>query len=327
MAPSAKNILQKGAACATCKARKVRCDAIKPACTACRRSARFRGEDPDLVCCSYFTGRRCSTGPKRTKEGKPTSDMSSKKRSRDEQDDEEPRASPRPSSPSVLPTPTPLPTASFAPLASTSTSLLPPPPPTYQLPPAPPLQPFALPAPIPRYPNDLPVFLADPAPSTLQNAASSATAVTANLPVYPAYDAKLPPAIDFSTLAYSSPASLFSDGLVFSPDSTSPSSPSSFSFSDASTSSSLLGSPFSLSEDLDLALASAWATPSTPPPPLFLPPQVSAPQPPAFDFSALSTAGCVDCHAFDAAFLPTAHDCDKTLALPLFGDWPPPYRY
>ncbi|GAA6058414.1 hypothetical protein JCM3770_000456 [Rhodotorula araucariae] len=52
--------LSKGAACVTCKQRKVRCDALKPGCTACRRSARWRGEDPDQVQCCYVerTSRR-----------------------------------------------------------------------------------------------------------------------------------------------------------------------------------------------------------------------------------------------------------------------------
>lgn len=53
-----KHILPKGSSCATCKARKVKCDAIKPACTACKRSARHRHEDPELVRCCYATPRR-----------------------------------------------------------------------------------------------------------------------------------------------------------------------------------------------------------------------------------------------------------------------------
>ncbi|GAA5880412.1 hypothetical protein JCM3774_006440 [Rhodotorula dairenensis] len=56
----AKAILAKGAACASCKARKVKCSATRPSCDACRRSARFRGDDPAAVVCSYFEGRRCS---------------------------------------------------------------------------------------------------------------------------------------------------------------------------------------------------------------------------------------------------------------------------
>ncbi|GAA6058599.1 hypothetical protein JCM10212_004010 [Sporobolomyces blumeae] len=61
MTPSTKRILTKGAACTMCKRRKVRCDAIKPACTACQRSARFKGEDPALVCCDYSAPRRRRT--------------------------------------------------------------------------------------------------------------------------------------------------------------------------------------------------------------------------------------------------------------------------
>ncbi|GAA5993679.1 hypothetical protein JCM10908_002291 [Rhodotorula pacifica] len=62
--PSAKAILAKGAACASCKVRKVKCSATRPSCDACRRSARFRGDDPAAVVCSYFEGRRCSAnGP------------------------------------------------------------------------------------------------------------------------------------------------------------------------------------------------------------------------------------------------------------------------
>ncbi|GAA5831397.1 hypothetical protein JCM3766R1_001733 [Sporobolomyces carnicolor] len=51
---SSKHILPKGSSCATCKARKVKCDAIKPACTACKRSARHRHEDPEAVTCCYL---------------------------------------------------------------------------------------------------------------------------------------------------------------------------------------------------------------------------------------------------------------------------------
>lgn len=50
------------------QARKVRCNAAKPACDACRRSARFRGEDPELVVCSYTVGRRCGAGKDKEKE-------------------------------------------------------------------------------------------------------------------------------------------------------------------------------------------------------------------------------------------------------------------
>ncbi|GAA6029061.1 hypothetical protein JCM8097_001574 [Rhodosporidiobolus ruineniae] len=49
-----KSILQKGNACSTCKARKVRCDAVKPRCGSCTRSARFRGINPDSITCDYL---------------------------------------------------------------------------------------------------------------------------------------------------------------------------------------------------------------------------------------------------------------------------------
>ncbi|GAA5960695.1 hypothetical protein JCM3765_007294 [Sporobolomyces pararoseus] len=55
---SSSKILPKGSSCSTCKARKVKCDAIKPACTACKRSARHRHEDPELVRCCYSSKRR-----------------------------------------------------------------------------------------------------------------------------------------------------------------------------------------------------------------------------------------------------------------------------
>lgn len=62
MNPSSSRILPKGASCSTCKARKVKCDAIKPACTACKRSARHRHEDPELVRCCYSLGKRRERG-------------------------------------------------------------------------------------------------------------------------------------------------------------------------------------------------------------------------------------------------------------------------
>ncbi|GAA5842577.1 hypothetical protein JCM9279_003625 [Rhodotorula babjevae] len=45
--------LPKGASCQTCRARKVRCDAGKPACRACLRTARFEGRDEASVVCCY----------------------------------------------------------------------------------------------------------------------------------------------------------------------------------------------------------------------------------------------------------------------------------
>ncbi|CAE7197187.1 unnamed protein product [Rhizoctonia solani] len=38
--PSSGNVLQRGSACLTCRRRKLKCDAIKPACTSCARSGR-----------------------------------------------------------------------------------------------------------------------------------------------------------------------------------------------------------------------------------------------------------------------------------------------
>ncbi|WAR61935.1 hypothetical protein PtB15_14B27 [Puccinia triticina] len=45
--------LQRNQACSTCRSRKVRCDAQKPACGACKRSAAAHGEDPTIVICQY----------------------------------------------------------------------------------------------------------------------------------------------------------------------------------------------------------------------------------------------------------------------------------
>ncbi|KDE03054.1 hypothetical protein MVLG_06443 [Microbotryum lychnidis-dioicae p1A1 Lamole] len=45
--------LEKGQACITCKARKVKCDAKVPACTACLRTAAFEGRSADSVHCCY----------------------------------------------------------------------------------------------------------------------------------------------------------------------------------------------------------------------------------------------------------------------------------
>ncbi|KAH9444173.1 hypothetical protein KEM48_010990 [Puccinia striiformis f. sp. tritici PST-130] len=45
--------LQRNQACSTCRSRKVRCDAQKPACGACKRSAAAHGEDPAIVICQY----------------------------------------------------------------------------------------------------------------------------------------------------------------------------------------------------------------------------------------------------------------------------------
>ncbi|PLW51316.1 hypothetical protein PCASD_00959 [Puccinia coronata f. sp. avenae] len=45
--------LQRNQACSTCRSRKVRCDAQKPACGACKRSAAAHGENPSIVVCQY----------------------------------------------------------------------------------------------------------------------------------------------------------------------------------------------------------------------------------------------------------------------------------
>lgn len=72
---SVDNILPKGEACAACKSRKVRCgtcsspirpgvpradpcttplaDAVRPACGACQRTAKFKLRDPNAVVCKY----------------------------------------------------------------------------------------------------------------------------------------------------------------------------------------------------------------------------------------------------------------------------------
>ncbi|ORY75657.1 hypothetical protein BCR35DRAFT_306164 [Leucosporidium creatinivorum] len=57
--------LPKGLACSECKRRKVRCDAVKPACGSCRRTARFEGRDETEVVCEYLPGRKCGTRRRR----------------------------------------------------------------------------------------------------------------------------------------------------------------------------------------------------------------------------------------------------------------------
>ncbi|GAA5899886.1 hypothetical protein JCM5296_006206 [Sporobolomyces johnsonii] len=52
------NPLPKGQSCSTCRQRKVRCDAGKPACRACLRTARFEGRDLSTVVCQY-DGKPC----------------------------------------------------------------------------------------------------------------------------------------------------------------------------------------------------------------------------------------------------------------------------
>ncbi|GAA5927212.1 hypothetical protein JCM1841_004249 [Sporobolomyces salmonicolor] len=55
------NPLPKGQSCSTCRQRKVRCDAGKPACRACLRTARFEGRDFNTVVCQY-DGKPCVRG-------------------------------------------------------------------------------------------------------------------------------------------------------------------------------------------------------------------------------------------------------------------------
>ncbi|KAH8928204.1 hypothetical protein BT69DRAFT_1277296 [Atractiella rhizophila] len=45
--------LPRGRACKRCKERKVRCDAARPICGACRRSAIAQGVDPTTIICQY----------------------------------------------------------------------------------------------------------------------------------------------------------------------------------------------------------------------------------------------------------------------------------
>ncbi|EGG05727.1 uncharacterized protein MELLADRAFT_87777 [Melampsora larici-populina 98AG31] len=52
--------LQRNQACSTCRSRKVRCDAARPACGACCRSAAAHGEDPSIVLCQYETENQAS---------------------------------------------------------------------------------------------------------------------------------------------------------------------------------------------------------------------------------------------------------------------------
>ncbi|BGP14203.1 hypothetical protein JCM10213v2_002146 [Rhodosporidiobolus nylandii] len=311
--------LAKGAACATCKARKVRCDAIKPACTACRRSARFRGEDPNSVCCSYFSGRRCgaSAGGKGAGGRKATA----------ERVKDSPAAVAKEKAHVYPIAPLPAPTAvchlfpstsgasssipSASPVTPSAASVFPP---AYSTPS------YPLPAPTPTYPAAPPAFLAFDSPSTSSAFVDKLPSATHSFyPVAPSFVAPIPAADVFSA-HQPPPARLDFD---FSPASSYPSSPSSLSLSDVSTasSSSHIDSPFSLCDDLDYALLSAYGPQQPPtPPPLFLsssqalPPTFALPPP----IPPLQPEYTPHAHAFDAAFLPSAH-ADETLALPLFG--------
>ncbi|BGP30388.1 hypothetical protein JCM10296v2_002142 [Rhodotorula toruloides] len=357
--PTSKHILQKGAACSTCKARKVRCNAAKPACDACRRSARFRGEDPELVVCSYTVGRRCGAGkdkekdtPKRSRSiGRPARDVdvvvatpsvepvASATPGRSERWIEYASnplpALQEPVPPLAIPQqfflPSPASSSSFASAstpASSSSSSFPSPvlaaAPTFEQRP----QRFNLPAPIPVAPftSTLPAFLGSTSPSF----------GAASLP------SKQAPEVDAATLlqqldaAYpfviaKSPES-YADPL---PDPHSPVSSASLSSfhsgEDASsTYSSVSSSPFSLYDDLDFALALPNA-PSYPPQPAPFNdsnslPLFSAPPQLSYDAQPHPAAPLLPSTAFfvdhSNPFLPTAHDGDKTLALPLFGSTP-----
>ncbi|GAA6052529.1 hypothetical protein JCM3770_003811 [Rhodotorula araucariae] len=329
-APTSKHILQKGAACSTCKARKVRCDAAKPACTACRRSARFRGDDPSLVVCSYTATRRCGPAPgqdaasKRVKGLKaelsgPTEPVAVKAASTDAAGASEQWAEHAlPSTYSSLMVPA-LPVELYAStsrtVASTSTPF-PHPLPAAAVPASAPRR-FVLPAPIPVPPasQQLPHFINQlafsPQNSALDFAAPApiydhSTALFDAPYAYHPSDATAGTGVGLSSsLASSSEAY----GLASSPGST-----SSFSWSDStgSGSSSLVGSPFSLCDDLDYALAAITSDL----PDLGLPatPSIYTPLDPfeaAYEAAKPPSMGSV--------FLPTAHDGDKTLALPLLG--------
>lgn len=58
------------------KARKVKCDAVHPACGSCQRTARFEGRDPSEVVCTYGAGRRCGARKSRAKGASPVTDDS-----------------------------------------------------------------------------------------------------------------------------------------------------------------------------------------------------------------------------------------------------------
>ncbi|GAA6042705.1 hypothetical protein JCM8097_003756 [Rhodosporidiobolus ruineniae] len=332
--PVNKDILAKGKACSTCKARKVRCDAIKPACTACRRSARFRGDDPELVRCCYFEGaKRCSTGGGASK-------SAPAKRARTARDQDvsysvnatvnEAPAAPASTLPDQCTAPTvvdalPVPPAPLAlpvlPLSLPQALPLPPPPPAFGA--------FSLPAPIAVKPHTLPDFLSSPTQHTPSKVPYPPAKLKVAAPPPPLADDDLAAFLDdllaptsSLPLSYAQPRAPY-QADVFSPSS--PSSLSSFSFSDASatsssssSTSSSVGSPFSLCEDFDLAFgvsASSFSTaPAIPsPPPLFLP---TAPA--SYAHHSAASAAFFDYHARHEALLPTSHDGDQTLALPLW---------
>ncbi|PRQ69885.1 hypothetical protein AAT19DRAFT_11538 [Rhodotorula toruloides] len=187
---------------------------------------------------------------------------------------------------------------------------------------------FNLPAPIPVAPlsSTLPAFLATTSPSFGATSLPSKQVPEVDAAtLLRQLDAAYPFVIATSPESYAAPL----------PEPHSPVSSASLSSfhsgEDASsTYSSVSGSPFSLYDDLDfaLALSSAPSYPPQPAPfndynslPLFTgPPQLSYDAQPHPAAPLLpSTAFFVD---HSNPFLPTAHDGDKTLALPLFGSTP-----
>ncbi|GAA5834660.1 hypothetical protein JCM9279_007074 [Rhodotorula babjevae] len=344
-APSTKHILQKGAACSTCKARKVRCDAAKPACTACRRSARFRGDDPNLVLCSYSATRRCGPAPgaspeaaARVKEVKARVSSPIQPVAVEAVSSERALSSPRYSEPSfpILSSaprhlPPPASTSSSFPSASTSTSTS-----SLEVIASPSSSPaprrFTLPAPIapqsvslhlPSY-VERPYYTGPPPPPQFGDGAAlapsfrAAPLVSASYPYYgvDSMTASKPPSlVSTSSSSWSSSEDL--NGFV-----SSPSSIDSFTWADDPSTppsgTSLTGSPFSLCDDLNFALAAAsvdladfGAPPATP---SFYSP---------LDLYATAFAADVKyaSAAVDSVFLPSAHDgqLQATLSLPLFG--------
>ncbi|KAM0788564.1 hypothetical protein ACM66B_001689 [Microbotryomycetes sp. NB124-2] len=69
--------LQKGLACSTCKARKVKCDAVHPVCGACVRSSRFEGREPQDCVYKGLQGRRKGRNGRRNASSSVKSDESS----------------------------------------------------------------------------------------------------------------------------------------------------------------------------------------------------------------------------------------------------------
>lgn len=59
--------LSRNQACRTCRSRKVRCDAQKPGCGACRKTATVQGRDPDQVVCEYDTEDNPGNPPRKRK--------------------------------------------------------------------------------------------------------------------------------------------------------------------------------------------------------------------------------------------------------------------